>query len=421
MRLTEDQIKQGILHADPDVRFACLYYFADCYCPNPTVMPVVIEALERFGLLGAFRFTHPIRHLAQTEPTIRWVIEDLKSQPRNTEEQRNYLNTLRQVLCNAEPGLILPLEKAILSLPGFANDYAERFSRRLQLLSWDGDALWRELEAICEEGKNQRYVDETRFDEGQDIVEALARGGDRHADRMMSLLRVKIEDCANNPMTWMEPLMVQLAGELRYEPALPLVIEKLHEDGDVSKEECQRALVKIGTDTVVAALREAYAKAEWGFRLFAADALGRIHTDLAVEACIDLLAKEEDYDLKDWLAQALVHHFSHEGNEAARTMLVDDPDMIDLKLALAPACTLMEQNFPELEEWRKEIEESWGRKSLPPDPAWSPPPKKALTPHPLPPLSPISKMEKKVGRNDPCPCGSGKKFKKCCLSKQSVV
>ena len=25
--------------------------------------------------------------------------------------------------------------------------------------------------------------------------------------------------------------------------------------------------------------------------------------------------------------------------------------------------------------------------------------------------------EKKVGRNDPCPCGSGKKYKKCCLNK----
>ncbi|MFH1935153.1 MAG: PBPRA1643 family SWIM/SEC-C metal-binding motif protein [Pseudomonadota bacterium] len=24
----------------------------------------------------------------------------------------------------------------------------------------------------------------------------------------------------------------------------------------------------------------------------------------------------------------------------------------------------------------------------------------------------------KVGRNDPCPCGSGKKFKKCCMAKQ---
>jgi hypothetical protein len=25
----------------------------------------------------------------------------------------------------------------------------------------------------------------------------------------------------------------------------------------------------------------------------------------------------------------------------------------------------------------------------------------------------------KVGRNDPCPCGSGKKYKKCCEAKQS--
>ena len=25
------------------------------------------------------------------------------------------------------------------------------------------------------------------------------------------------------------------------------------------------------------------------------------------------------------------------------------------------------------------------------------------------------RVEKTVGRNDPCPCGSGKKYKKCCL------
>lgn len=27
-------------------------------------------------------------------------------------------------------------------------------------------------------------------------------------------------------------------------------------------------------------------------------------------------------------------------------------------------------------------------------------------------------MTEKVGRNDPCPCGSGKKYKSCCLPKQ---
>lgn len=30
-----------------------------------------------------------------------------------------------------------------------------------------------------------------------------------------------------------------------------------------------------------------------------------------------------------------------------------------------------------------------------------------------PPVEPI-KADRNVGRNDPCPCGSGKKYKKCC-------
>jgi preprotein translocase subunit SecA len=30
----------------------------------------------------------------------------------------------------------------------------------------------------------------------------------------------------------------------------------------------------------------------------------------------------------------------------------------------------------------------------------------------------VSGKSKKIGRNDPCPCGSGKKYKKCCLGKE---
>lgn len=29
------------------------------------------------------------------------------------------------------------------------------------------------------------------------------------------------------------------------------------------------------------------------------------------------------------------------------------------------------------------------------------------------------KAEVKIGRNDPCPCGSGKKYKKCCIDKEA--
>lgn len=34
--------------------------------------------------------------------------------------------------------------------------------------------------------------------------------------------------------------------------------------------------------------------------------------------------------------------------------------------------------------------------------------------HHHPPVQPVVRQEPKVGRNDPCPCGSGKKYKKCC-------
>lgn len=46
-----------------------------------------------------------------------------------------------------------------------------------------------------------------------------------------------------------------------------------------------------------------------------------------------------------------------------------------------------------------------------------PPNNPASSPVHSPPGSPIVKGPK-VGRNDPCPCGSGKKYKKCCLLKQ---
>jgi len=34
------------------------------------------------------------------------------------------------------------------------------------------------------------------------------------------------------------------------------------------------------------------------------------------------------------------------------------------------------------------------------------------------PIEPVRRETPRVGRNDPCPCGSGKKFKKCCMRRQ---
>ena len=34
---------------------------------------------------------------------------------------------------------------------------------------------------------------------------------------------------------------------------------------------------------------------------------------------------------------------------------------------------------------------------------------------------PVRNADRKVGPNDPCPCGSGKKYKKCCMQKDKLA
>jgi preprotein translocase subunit SecA len=51
-----------------------------------------------------------------------------------------------------------------------------------------------------------------------------------------------------------------------------------------------------------------------------------------------------------------------------------------------------------------------------------PVPRPVAAPRPATPIRPQSQPNnrgnQKVGRNEACPCGSGKKYKKCCLAKQ---
>jgi len=45
--------------------------------------------------------------------------------------------------------------------------------------------------------------------------------------------------------------------------------------------------------------------------------------------------------------------------------------------------------------------------------------KKFFKPMPIPPTDEqLKRRPPRVGRNDPCPCGSGLKFKRCCLNSE---
>jgi hypothetical protein len=256
-------------------------------------------------------------------------------------------------------------------------------------------------------------------------------------------LAVKLDDYSHHPMKWLEPLVVRLAGLAHLESTIPLIVAKLHEDADLLNEECAAALTRIGTPAVVHAIVEAFPTAPGHFRLYATGPLEYIHSDLAVAKCLQLLAQEQDHGIRRDLAHALLGQYAYDGIEAARQLLVGrDLDFEDkgLRHYLLDTCTIMGARFPEYDEWlateQADKAEHWRRvKELEGDPdglllyalgkltgKTAPAVAKAKAPGPpMPRPTQPRKFEArpKVGRNDPCPCGSGKKFKNCCLKKPS--
>jgi hypothetical protein len=433
MRLPEAKIKEAILHPEKLVRQEALLYFADCYSRDAEVMPLAIKAIETYGRSHAFLHVHLLAHLAQTEATVEWAIRELHREEDKAEDDDSYFPALSRLLCSADPQLVAPRADHILQAPGFFKELAPEFRERLQLASWDADQCWQELERICAEGVGKHYSSDVDFGHASRVVEALARQGEKHVDRILDLLGQTIEDFETDPMTWLEIFLVMLAGEMRLERAIPLVVQKLHECGEILSEECVEALGKIGSDAAAEAVTEGWLEAVWDYRLYASSALEKIHSDTTVRKCLDLVPQDKDLDIRTQLADALLGQFADEGIEPVREMVqrrAYDPMNRDLMRKLVAVSTALDVSFPEYPIWKREVEEKLAkqerrRKEM--QGFFQTPAKLALPPKPAPAKgrddflerkpAPFLRTEKKVGRNDPCPCGSGKKFKKCCMNR----
>lgn len=440
MRYPEDKIKEAILHPDIEIRDRAVSYFAKSFSTDTTLMPLVIEAVETYGRQNdAYRLIGASRELPQTEDSIAWVIDELNGE--QADKYENYVFNLSMILVEADPALLLLRESAILEARHFLSDLRAPFAERLRMLSWDEATCWQRLEEFCEEGKDKRYINEVNLGHANRIVEALARYGPQCEGKVHAILSQKVDDYHHDLMKWLGPLAVRLAGQAQLAATIPLLVAKMLEDGgDLLNEECAEALTRIGTPAVLEAIAEAFPKGGHHFRLYATGPLEHLHSDLAVEKCVRLVAQGEDHDIRRELAHALLCQFAHEGIEAARQLLVGRELGFEdrgLRNYLLETCTITGERFPEYDEWlaieKAEKEEHWRRvKELEGDPKGlvlfalekltgkkAADVAKARPPVPsaprLMPRKPETKQ--KVGRNDPCPCRSGKKFKNCCMKK----
>ena len=432
MRLSADKVKEAILHPDLDVREAAVSYFARSFRSDSAVMPLVIQAIERDGFPTAFHSYRFLSDLVQTDATVRWLIQQIKANDPP-------LLALSSALVHAAPSLLLRNEKTVLSLPGLDDAARDAVRERIRFPIRPPEELWRDLDAFCQKHEADEPRASEDFDLACRLVEALGRYPDLFGDRVLAVLSGDTGDFDN----WWEGLAVRLAGEMKLQSAIPFLLELLHDPGDWLLGECRRALARIGGDGIATLLARECPTAVGKLRRHAAAVLGDIPTDRSVQACLDLLKSEKDQELRGRLLQSALLNFATESIEPARHFIRTthlDPLVLQVRSTLLTVCKLMPERFPEFEAWKndarndEEFRRRWHQdharpvekeKVVEPVAEKKEPEKEKRVAPPVasvrrPPRLDPEDWDENVGRNDNCPCGSGKKFKKCCMNKDEL-
>jgi hypothetical protein len=185
---------------------------------------------------------------------------------------------------------------------------------------------------------------------------------------------------------------VYMGGLLKVEKYIPLFASFLTRDDDALLEEVNAALVRFGSDQVVKAVAPYVRKPE--SVIYAASILGNIKTDLALQELKKAYRETDELDVQEPIIEALSFHFSKEALPEMNAHMEYEYDfsLVEIEHVAYSFYTILGEKHPDLLEWKKNEMEKEG---------------------PAIQLAPVIN-ENKVGRNDPCPCGSGKKYKKCC-------
>lgn len=202
-------------------------------------------------------------------------------------------------------------------------------------------------------------------------------------------------------------------------------------DADVLREQVNNALVRIGTVEVIERLEDFIPGQSWDTRLFADDPFEHIKRPESEAALVRLLEVEKSGDLRAHIGVSLCMLCAEPPVlENVRDLLAAgrlNEQFTGLEEYLLAAGTMVGYAPPDAKKWREALERREQRTANPLSDkqtlqtlrsalptggkgASAPAPNRAF------PTGPGG-TSRKIGRNAPCPCGSGKKYKKCCLNR----
>src|SRR6185312_7614131 len=296
MLLPAEKVRDATLHADQDMRDEAVYYFANSHSSDPTLMPLVIQAIEKHGFENAFSSYSFLKEIVQTDETVRWLIQQLdRLEPPTNAKEADPILAYISALTHADPTVLKTHESEIMALENLDPLSRDAISEQIWFPSRPPEELWDDFEDFCQTQEEVGSISDEDFDFACRVVRALGHHRDRYAEKVLAI----IGGGTNEIGAWKEGFAIRLAGEMKLEAAIPLIMSTLHEVPEVwIDDECQRALAKIGSEAVIEHFARDYTKSEWNERMSIACRLGDIHSERSVQACLNFLRLEDDQEIK---------------------------------------------------------------------------------------------------------------------------
>jgi hypothetical protein len=291
--LFPDQVRPFLLHEDELVRERALVHFAEAADRSLLNADELWAMVDRYGPVARpFHALGTATHTVASTDRLMRELGDGGAHP--------YLRTLQE----AAAGLPLDQLETLLGRCGNAAEILgvsrDAAHRRLALSQKTPDALWTELAVQAEYCESQPDWGDAYYD-GSKIVEALARFPDESTARLMELFAK--EETRDR---WLEVFLVDLAGELRHEPAAPHLLDIVSRDGDFVNERAAGALGRISSDDLVAQITERYPNATEPFRVYVPGALSAMRSSAAEAALARILPLlDDDLDRATFVADDL--------------------------------------------------------------------------------------------------------------------
>lgn len=210
----------------------------------------------------------------------------------------------------------------------------------------------------------------------------------------------------------MSGIAIMLAGLLKLESTIPRLVEYFDSDSDWWNELIAESLWRMRSPETVKLYAKLYPSLAWHGRLFLREVFENPRLPEIEPILAKLLKKESAYDLRANLGVALSLLGTPTARAKARAVyreIADDPERFQIAEILYCQFTIEGIEDPDLDQWRERME---GFRNLPDDDDFS-----ELFSDVPSDWDDITPVDIKIGRNELCPCGSGKKYKKCCLNR----